>query len=137
MTTHRLPTLRPDRQLRPHHQSAPLYDGLNETASLSLHLMLDEWLSIAAIATRRGLNETTIFGHCADAIACGLVVPEAVIPLTPEERTSIAAALCEQRASGEPRLKSVFDRFEGRYDYGVLKCVAAALSCADEVHGSG
>ncbi|MGZ9032865.1 MAG: hypothetical protein ACXW25_00405, partial [Rhodospirillales bacterium] len=60
-----------------------------------------------------------------------------VIPLTPEERTSIAAALREQRASDELRLKPVFDRFEGRYDYGVLKCVAAALSSADEVHGSG
>ena len=35
----------------------PLYDGLNESASLSLHLMLEEGLSIAEIAARRGLKE--------------------------------------------------------------------------------
>jgi hypothetical protein len=35
-----------------------------------------------------------------------------VIPLSFEERASIAAALLEQRASGEPRLKAVFELFE-------------------------
>ena len=39
----------PPRQLRP-------YDGLNESVSLR-HLMLEEGLSIAEIATRRGLKE--------------------------------------------------------------------------------
>ena len=90
----------------------PLYDGLNESVSLSLHLMLEEGLSIAEIAARRGLKESTVYGHCADALARGLVEPEAVIPLSFEERASIAAALLEQRASGEPRLKAVFERFE-------------------------
>ena len=111
--------------------AAPLYDGLNESASLSLHLMVDEGLSVAAIAARRGLKETTIYGHCADAIACGLVEPEAVLSLPSEERVHIAAALREQQATGEARLKPVFERFEGRYAYGLLRCVAAALSRAD------
>ena len=107
----------------------PLYDGLNESASLSLHLMLEEGLSIADIPARRGLKESTVYGHCADALARGLVEPQAVIPLSLEEPASIAAF--EQRASGAPRLKTVFERF------AVLKCVAAALSRADEAHGSG
>ena len=34
----------------------PLYDGLNESVSLR-HLMLEEGLSIAEIAARRGLKE--------------------------------------------------------------------------------
>ncbi|MFZ1415570.1 MAG: DNA helicase RecQ [Defluviicoccus sp.] len=117
--------------------AAPLYDGLSETASLSLHLMLDEGLSVAAIAARRGLKESTIYGHCADAIAYGLVAPEAVITLPYEDRANIAAALREQQATGEARLKPVFERFDGRYDYGLLKCIAAALSRADAADGSG
>jgi Helix-turn-helix domain len=93
--------------------AAPLYDGLNESASLSLHLMLEEGLSIADIPARRGLKESTVYGHCADALALGMVEPQAVIPLSLEEPASIAA-LHEQRASGAPRLQAVFERFEGR-----------------------
>ena len=111
--------------------AVPLFEGLNESASLSLQLVLEEGLSIAAIALRRGLKESTVYGHCADAIACGLVEAEAVIPLPAEERVRIAAALREQQATGEARMRPVFERFEGRYDYGLLKCVAAALARAD------
>lgn len=93
----------PPRQLRP-------YDGLNESVSLR-HLMLEEGLSIAEIATRRGLKEApstlTARRTCARTGRT-----EAVIPLSFEERASIAAALLEQRASGEPRLKAVFELFE-------------------------
>ena len=96
--------------------AAPLYDGLNESASLSLHLMLEEGLSIAATPARRGLEESSIYGHCADALARGLVEPQAVIPLSLEEPTSIAA-LHEQRASGAPRLRAIFERFVGRQTY--------------------
>ncbi len=49
-TSRRLPMLRPP-------PAPPLYDGLNESVSLSLHLMLEEGLSIAEIAARRGLKE--------------------------------------------------------------------------------
>ena len=86
----------------------PLYDGLNESVSLR-RLMLEEGLSIAEIATRRGLKEAP---STLDALARGLVEPEAVIPVVLRGTCSIAAALLEQRASGEPRLKAVFELFE-------------------------
>ena len=60
--------------------------------------MREEGLSIAEIAARRSLRESTVYGHCADALARGRVEPEAVI---------------------------------------LLSLVAAALSRADETHGSG
>jgi hypothetical protein len=90
--------------------AAPRYDGLNDSASLGLRLMLEEGLSIANIPTRRGLNESTVYGHCTEALARGLVEPQAVILLSLDEPASIAAVL--QRASGAPRLRAVFERFE-------------------------
>jgi ATP-dependent DNA helicase RecQ len=117
--------------------TAPQYDGLNETTSLSLHLMLEEGLNIGEIAARRGLKESTVYGHFAAALEHELVELEAIIPLSLEERATIAAALLEQQANGEQRLKAVFEQFEGRYGYGVLKCVAATLSRSGEAGGSG
>jgi hypothetical protein len=76
--------------------------------------MLEEELSIADIPARRGLKESTVYGHCADALARGLVEPQAVIPLSLEEPASIAAVLLEEPASGAPRLRPLFERFEGR-----------------------
>ena len=106
---------------------APLYPGLSDTAGLSLQLLLREHLTVAEIAARRNLKESTIYTHCAEAIAQGLVAPEPVLGLEPEEYAAIAAAVLQQLGGGEPRLKPVFEQFEGRYDYGLLRCVAAAM----------
>ncbi|MGB0127103.1 MAG: RecQ family ATP-dependent DNA helicase, partial [Rhodocyclaceae bacterium] len=106
---------------------APLYPGLSDTAGLSLQLLLREHLTVADIAARRNLKESTIYTHCAEAIAQGLVAPEPVLGLEPEEYAAIAAAVLQQLGGGEPRLKPVFEQFEGRYDYGLLRCVAAAM----------
>jgi len=106
--------------------STPAYPGLSDTASLTLSL-LEAGLSIPEIATRRGIKETTLYSHCAEAIAQGLLDPQDVISLDPAEVEPILEALREQHASGEMRLKPVFERFEGRYDYGLLRCVAALL----------
>ena len=106
--------------------STPAYPGLSDTASLTLSL-LEAGLSIPEIAARRGIKETTLYSHCAEAIAQGLLDPQDVISLDPAEVEPILEALREQHASGEMRLKPVFERFEGRYDYGLLRCVAALL----------
>jgi ATP-dependent DNA helicase RecQ len=105
----------------------PAYPGLSDTAGLTLHLVLHEHLTVSAIAARRGLKEDTIYAHCTEAISHGLVAPEPVLGLEPGEYAAIAAALGQQLASGEPRLKPVFEQFEGRYAYGLLRCIAAAI----------
>jgi len=38
----------------------------------------------------------------------------------------IEAAIDLHSEDGAPKLKPVYDLFEGRYDYGKLRCVAAA-----------
>jgi ATP-dependent DNA helicase RecQ len=102
------------------------HPGLNDTTSLTLTL-LESGLSVPEVAAQRGLKESTIYTHCAEAIAQGLIDPQDVIPLEHEEIEPILEALRDQQASGEIRMKPVFDRFEGKYDYGLLHCVAALL----------
>ena len=105
---------------------AASFTGMNETASLTLQLF-QQGLSPREIAERRELKESTIFGHCAEAIAQGWLTPEAVLPLTRAEMATIAQAIQPQLASGEIKLKPVFEAFEGKYDYGILRCVQAAM----------
>jgi ATP-dependent DNA helicase RecQ len=106
--------------------TAPAYPGLNDTAGVTLGL-LEAGLSVPEIALRRGLKETTIYAHCGEAIGQGLIDPQDVIPLDFDEIEPILAAIREQHASGEMRLKPVFELFAGKYDYGLLRCVAALL----------
>ena len=103
---------------------APTYPGLNETASLTLSL-LEEGHAVAEIAAQRQLAESTIWGHCADAITQGLLDAQDILPLEVDEIEPILEAMREQE--GELRLRPVFDRFDGKYDFGLLKCVAALL----------
>jgi len=101
-------------------------EGLNDSASLTLNL-LREGATIAEIAQSRSLKESTLFGHCAEAISLGLLQAHEVLPLSSEELDAIRAALLAQAGSGEIRLKPVFETFAERYDYGLLRCVAAGL----------
>ncbi|MFA7243289.1 MAG: DNA helicase RecQ [Sulfuricellaceae bacterium] len=105
---------------------AASFAGLNETASLTLQLF-QQGLSPQEIAERRGFKESTIYGHCAEAIAQGWLTPEAVLPLTRAETATIAQAIQPQIAGGEIKLKPVFEAFEGKYDYGILRCVLAGI----------
>ncbi|MDD5388276.1 MAG: helix-turn-helix domain-containing protein [Gallionellaceae bacterium] len=106
--------------------STSSHPGLNDTASLTLTL-LESGLSVAEVAAQRGLKETTIYTHCGEAIAQGLLDPQDVIQLDHEEVEPILTAIREQHETGEMRLKPVFERFEGKYDYGLLRCIAALL----------
>lgn len=108
--------------------TAPVYESLNDTANISLQLFLTEGLNVAAIAARRELKESTIYAHLAEAISLGLIEPAAVLSLQPDEYAEIVAALRAQPADSERHLKPVFEQLDGKYDYGVLKCVVAGLA---------
>jgi ATP-dependent DNA helicase RecQ len=79
--------------------------------------------SVEAIAQERRLTLGTVFGHLADALAVGEEI-ELEPFLTREQRAEIAAAL---RKLGWTSLSPVFNALGGRYDYGRLKLVRAAL----------
>lgn len=91
-------------------------------ATLALHL---RGLDGEAIAAERGLEVSTIYGHLAEAIDAGLISAADAIRLDPAERDEIEAAFerCETRDTG--KLGPAFTALDGRYDYGILKCLLA------------
>jgi ATP-dependent DNA helicase RecQ len=95
-------------------------DTVEETVQL-FRLGMDA----AAIARQRGLTPDTVHGHLASAIARGWVELHDAVPLAEAELAALTDALLAQE-SGK-RLKPVYEMFEGRYGYGMLRCVQAAL----------
>ena len=106
-------------------------EGLGDSASLTLQL-LREGASVREIALTRGLKETTLYAHCAEAISLGLLQAHEAVPLPPEELDAIRTAIQKQWSSGELRLKPVFEHFAERYPYDQLRCVAAELEYAEQ-----
>ena len=80
--------------------------------------------SVEQIATQRLLATSTIYGHLADAILAGEKVDVNQF-LTREEQREIASAFAK---SGFTTLSPVFASLGGRFDYGRLKLVRAALT---------
>jgi ATP-dependent DNA helicase RecQ len=96
-------------------------DGLNDTAQATLAF----WRagkSIPEIATTRGLAESTIENHLAQAIENGEFIDPRAIYSADEEREMKAAL----DGYDEVSLKPVFDQLEGRISYGKLRLYRAA-----------
>ena len=95
---------------------------VNQT--LALHL---RGLDAEKIAAERRIEVATVFGHFAEAIEAGLLESGQVLSLEPAEVDEILAAFerCHTLDSG--KLGPAHASLEGRYDYGVLKCLLAEL----------
>ncbi|WP_372711062.1 DNA helicase RecQ [Hyphomicrobium sp.] len=91
-------------------------------ATLAAHLRS---LDAEQIASERGLEVATVYGHLAEAIEAGLIGADDVLRLDPAERDEIEAAFdrCETRDTG--KLGPAFGALDGRYNYGILKCLLA------------
>ncbi len=77
-----------------------------------------------AIAAQRSLSIGTIYGHLADALAGGENIDLNQF-LTPADRAEITAVF---RKMGLGSLSPVFEALGGRFDYGRLRLVRAALT---------
>ncbi|GAB6043184.1 DNA helicase RecQ [Endothiovibrio diazotrophicus] len=99
---------------------------LSDTEQLTLDLFR-QGKGIDAIATERDLKAPTIFSHLAAAIGAGELEVTEVLALEEAELRAIEAAILDQPEEQRLALKPVFERFEGRYDYGQLRCVQASL----------
>jgi len=104
---------------------------LSPTARQTLAL-LAEGLTPAEAAERRSLAESTITNHVVEAIRAGVLTAGEVLTIGDVERAEIEAAFDADAdagagagAGGRPMLRPVFDALGGRYDYPVLKYIAA------------
>ncbi|MGB5146072.1 MAG: RQC domain-containing protein, partial [Porticoccaceae bacterium] len=80
-------------------------------------------MDVAAIARQRGLRESTIYTHMAEAVLRSQVELVDVVGL---DRAAIDRILAMMELHDGPGLKPVFEALEGRVDYGVLRCIQAA-----------
>jgi ATP-dependent DNA helicase RecQ len=108
-------------QFKPH---PLLQNRLSATVNntLSAHV---RGLDAEAIASERGIEVSTVYGHFADAIEAGLLTAKDAVKLSASEIDEIEAAFdqCQTRDTG--KLGAAHAALEGRYDYGVLKCMLA------------
>ena len=79
--------------------------------------------SVEAIASARSLRPNTILGHLAEALSSGEQINLGRF-LRPDQRAEVEAAFARL---GTAALSPVFDALSGRYDYGVLSLVRAAV----------
>lgn len=101
-------------------------DGTFDTATLSFNLF-KQGRGISEIAGLRGLKEDTIFNHLSQAIAQGKLKLTDVTGLSGQEIKEIEAAILRLPEEQRNTLKPVFEGFEGKYSYGVLRCVRVAM----------
>lgn len=101
-------------------------EGLSETLRGTLDL-LRGGLSPAEIATHRNLKISTIYTHLSRCIEEGELTLGEIVTLTDDELKAIESAFTQLTTDSPLTLKPVFDAFQGRYDYGLLRCVRAAM----------
>lgn len=89
--------------------------------------LLQSGKTVEATAQDRGLAESTVLTHAAVLIEAGDLALEKVVSLSPTDIEAIQAMLEDQPMGLIGKLRPVYDHFEGRFDYGVLRCVAAAM----------
>ena len=109
------------------HKPHPLLNNrlpstVNQT--LAAHL---RGLDAEQIASEREIALSTVYGHFADAIAAGLIEARSVLPLDEAEMDEILAAFerCNTLETG--KLGPAHAALDGRYDFGILKCILAEI----------
>ncbi|MFW5447826.1 MAG: helix-turn-helix domain-containing protein, partial [Methylophagaceae bacterium] len=103
-----------------------LDNRLSETVNETLMLYQQD-LSIEQIAQQREIKTSTIYMHLADAIEVGLLDVRNVIDLDDAAYNEVVSLIEAFSEEEKGRLKPVFDELDGEVDYGVLKCIQAAM----------
>jgi len=85
-------------------------------------------VAIPEIAVLRQFQETTIYSHLADGITQRELVLSDVITLTPDELAKINTLIQKLPDEFKNSLKLVYDEFNEKYSYGILRCIRAALA---------
>jgi ATP-dependent DNA helicase RecQ len=102
--------------------------GLSGTVRETLELFR-AGIPPAAIGEQRDLKLTTVFTHLARCIEEGELSLRDVVTLREDEIEAIRSAFDQLVGPDSPQtLKPVYDAFQGHYDYGLLRCVRAAMA---------
>lgn len=97
----------------------------SDTVNDSL-ILLSEGLTIAAIADKRALSESTIYGHVSEAIAAGMVDPIDVLPIEEDDYHLISQTISHYSEEPQLNLKEIRGLLGDEFSYGIIKCVVAA-----------
>jgi ATP-dependent DNA helicase RecQ len=100
--------------------------GLSATVRETL-AMARSGMSPDEVALRRDLKVSTVYGHLARGIEERALSLEDVVSLDADERKLIEHAFGQLDEDSPFTLKPVFDIFGGKYEYGLLRCVRAAM----------
>jgi len=102
-------------------------NSLSDTVNASWQ-MLKSGLSVSEIAEKRALSDTSVFGHAASLIEHGFLTLSEIVELDASEQQLIEDALinCDALSTQSP-LKPVFEALDENVNYGVIRCVQAAL----------
>lgn len=103
-----------------------LKNNMSATVNRTLALHFEK-IDAAAIADQRGIEIDAVYNHFSEAISNGIIGLDEIIELDASEIDEIHAAFekCDTLADG--KLGGAHAELEGRYDYGVLRCVLAEL----------
>ncbi|AOU97134.1 ATP-dependent DNA helicase RecQ [Acidihalobacter yilgarnensis] len=82
-------------------------------------------MTASAIAEHRNLSLSTVYAHLAEAVARGEIEVSEAVGLDAVSVGRIREAI---QAHGSDRMKPVYEALDGRYDYGVLRCVRADMT---------
>ncbi len=104
---------------------------LSATVLETLHLF-QNGKSPEEIAEYRHLVVGTIYGHLSELIREGQVSLKDAVRLNEEEILEIADACQSLPEDQKHRLKPVFEKFGGKYDYGIIRCIAAGSAIENE-----
>jgi ATP-dependent DNA helicase RecQ len=99
-------------------------DSVEETLGL-----LRTGLDVPAIAAQRNLTSGTVYTHLAQAITEQRVRLEEALPVSSQQLDLICRAFEHQTPS--ERLKPVYEALDGEFEYGVLRCVQAAMEAGN------
>jgi ATP-dependent DNA helicase RecQ len=101
-----------------------LKNKLTDTVNQSLRLFL-KGHSAGEIAEIRGINSATVFDHFAEAIEAGVLDISDLKEFDTAAINEISHIFEEMNIYETGRLKPSYEALEGRYNYGMLKCVLA------------
>ncbi len=112
------------------HRPRPVQADLSETVEVTLDL-LAEGHDLEAIAARRGLKPTTIYTHIAQGLEAGRIEARQVPGLDDATIDRVGDVFEHLGEETGYALKPVYEALDGRYDYGLLRCVRSLLGLGE------